>query len=74
MLLLGFSLCLRPTAHKEPWDMRQCQSLTQQGGEVRSHETRGSAGAHHSQEARSRVIGHVAGSEPTSGRKRGLKP
>jgi hypothetical protein len=54
--------------------MRQCQSLTQQGGEVRSHETRGSAGAHHSQEVRSRVKGHVAGSEPTSAGKRGLKP
>jgi hypothetical protein len=35
-------------------------------GKVRSHKTRGSARAHLSWKARSRVIGHVAASGPTS--------
>jgi hypothetical protein len=36
------------------------------GGEVQSHRTCGSTGAHLSREARSGAIGHVAALEPTS--------
>jgi hypothetical protein len=72
--LLGFSLCLRPAAHKEPLDTWQRRSPPLLGGNVRSHRTRGSAGAHLSREARSGVIGHMAVLEPTSAERRGLEP
>jgi hypothetical protein len=64
--LLGFSLYLRPAAHREPRDMWQRQSSPQSGGEVRSHRICGSAGAHLSQGARFGDIGHVAALDPTS--------
>jgi hypothetical protein len=54
--------------------MWQRQSPPQPGGEVRSHRTCGSVGAHLSREVRSRVIGHVAVSEPTLVGRRGLEP
>jgi hypothetical protein len=44
----------------------QCRSSTQQGGEARGHEPRGSTGAHLSKEVRSGAVGHVAALEPTS--------
>jgi hypothetical protein len=62
-----FSLCLRPTAHKEPSDMWHRRSPPQPRGEVQSHRTRGSTGVHLSREARSRAIGTVAAPEPTLG-------
>jgi hypothetical protein len=72
--LLDFSLCLRPTTHREPRDTWQRRSPTQSGGEVRSHRTHGSVRAHLNREARSRAIGHVAASEPTSAERRDLEP
>jgi hypothetical protein len=57
----------------EPWDMWQRRSSPQQGGEVRGHGTRGSAGAHLSKEARSGTAGHVAAPEPTSAERCGPK-
>jgi hypothetical protein len=44
----------------------QRQSPPQVRGEVRSHKTRGSTGAHLGWEVRSRAVGHVAVPEPTS--------
>jgi hypothetical protein len=64
--LLGFSLCLRPVAHRKPQDMWQRRSSPQQGGKVQSYRTRGSVKAHLSREVRSGAIGHVAALEPTS--------
>jgi hypothetical protein len=54
--------------------MWQHQSPPQPGGEVRSHRTRGSAGAHLSREVRSGAIGHVEAPEPTSTERRGPEP
>jgi hypothetical protein len=54
--------------------MWQHRSPPQSRGEVRSHRTRGSTGAHLSSEARSTTIGHVAMSEPTSAERRDLEP
>jgi hypothetical protein len=54
--LVGFSLCLKLVAHRELWDTWQRRSLPQSGGEVWSHRTRGSVGAHLSREARSGAI------------------
>jgi hypothetical protein len=72
--VLGFSLCLRPAAQREPPDTWQRWSPSPLGGEVRSHMTRGSVGAHLSREARSGAVGHVAAPEPTSAERRGLEP
>jgi hypothetical protein len=58
----------------EPRDTWQRRSPPQRGGEVRSHETHGSVGAHLSREARSGAIGHVAASEPISAGRRGPEP
>jgi hypothetical protein len=49
----------------EPCDMRQHRSPPSRWGEVRSRETRGSAGARLSRQAESRVVGHAAALEPT---------
>jgi hypothetical protein len=51
----------------------QHRSSTQQGGEARSHGTRGSIGAHLSKEVRFRAMGHVATPEPTSAGRCGSK-
>jgi hypothetical protein len=72
--LLGFSLYLKSVAHKEPWETWQRRSPSQSGGEVRSHRTRGSAGAHLSREASFGAIGHVAAPEPTSVGRWGPEP
>jgi hypothetical protein len=53
--------------------MWQRQSSPQQGGEVRGHETCGSAGAHLSKEVKSRAAGHVVAPESTFVRRCGLK-
>jgi hypothetical protein len=57
---------LEDCAHREPRDTWQRQSSLQSGGEIQRHRIRGSVRAHLSQEARSRVIGHVAAPKPTS--------
>jgi hypothetical protein len=67
-------LCLRPAAHREPWDTWQRQSSPQSGGEVHSHMTRGSTGAHLSWEVRFEAIVHVAAPEPISVGRRDLEP
>jgi hypothetical protein len=48
--------------------------LPSQEGRARSRGTRGSTGAHLVKQARSRADGHVAASELTSARRRGLEP
>jgi hypothetical protein len=53
----------RGTRARDTWRRR---SPPQQGGEVRSHGTRGGAGAHLSKVARSRAAGHMAVPETTS--------
>jgi hypothetical protein len=58
----------------EPYDTWQHRSPPQSRGEVQSHRTRGSAGAHLSQEARSGAAGHVTASELTSAGRQGPKP
>jgi hypothetical protein len=50
----------------ESWNTWQCWSLPQPGGEVQSHRTCGSVGAHLCEKVRSGAIGHVAALEPTS--------
>jgi hypothetical protein len=72
--MLGFSLCLKPVALREPWDTWQRQSSPQLEGEVRRHRTRGSAEAHLNQEARSGAIAHMAAPEPTLAGRRGPEP
>jgi hypothetical protein len=54
--------------------MWQRRSPPQPGGEVRSHRTRGSVGAHLSREVRSGVIEHVTVTEHTSTGRRGSEP
>jgi hypothetical protein len=58
----------------ESYDMWQRWSPTQPGGEVQSHRTRGNVGAHLNQEVMYDAVRHVAALEPTSVKKRGLKP
>jgi hypothetical protein len=48
--------------------------LSSRGGRVRSHGTRGTAGAHLGREARSEAEERVAASELNSARRRGLGP
>jgi hypothetical protein len=61
---VGHVAALEPTSARrrglEPWGVWQYRSPPQLGGEVQSHRTRGSDGAHLTQEARSGVVGHVA--------------
>jgi hypothetical protein len=57
----------------EPRDTWQYRSPPQQGGEVRSRGTHGSAEAHIGREARSRAVGHMAAPEPILTGRRGLK-
>jgi hypothetical protein len=57
---------LKLVAHRDPRDMWQRQSTPQLGGEVQSHRTHDSAGAHLRREVRSGAIGHVVAPEPTS--------
>jgi hypothetical protein len=64
--LPGFSLSLRPAAHREPRDTWQYRSPPQRGDEVLSLRTRDNVGSHLSWKARSRVIEHMTASEPTS--------
>jgi hypothetical protein len=52
----------------------QCRSPPQQGGVVRSHGTRGSAGAHLGREARSEAEEHVTALKLNSARRRGPGP
>jgi hypothetical protein len=74
----GYMLVLEPTSTRrrgpEPYDTWQRRSSPQPGGEVQSHRTHGSAGAHLSWEVRSRAIGHVAASELASAGRRGPEP
>jgi hypothetical protein len=72
--LLGFSLFMRPVAHREPWDKWQRRSSPHPGGEVWSHRTVGSTGVNLCQDARSEAIGYVAASEPTSVGRQGPEP
>jgi hypothetical protein len=58
----------------ESEDMWQCRSPPQLRGEVRSHGTCGSTGAHLSRQTRSRVAGHVVAREPNWTGRRGQKP
>jgi hypothetical protein len=57
----------------ELMDMWQRRSSPQQGGEIQGRETRDSAGAHLSKEARSGAVGHVTAPKPTSVGRCGLK-
>jgi hypothetical protein len=47
-------------------DTWQCRSSPQQGGEVRSHGTHGSARAHLNKKVRSDAVGHIAALKHTS--------
>jgi hypothetical protein len=58
----------------EPRNTWQRQSPTQPGGEVQRHSTYDTAGAHPSQEARSRAIEHVVAPDPTFIGMRGPEP
>jgi hypothetical protein len=58
----------------DPEDTWHYQSPPQPGGEVRSHKTRGSAGAHLNWEARFGAVGHMAAPEPTSAGRGGPVP
>jgi hypothetical protein len=55
----------------EPYDTWQRRSSPQLGGEVESHRTHGSTGAHFSWEAMFGAIGQVTASELTSAEKQG---
>jgi hypothetical protein len=72
--LLDLSLCLRPAAHKEPWETWQRRSPPQLGGEIQSHRTCGSTGGQLGRVARSGAIGHMTALEPTSAGRRGPEP
>jgi hypothetical protein len=50
----------------EPWNMWRHRSPPQPGGEVRSHWTHGSTGAHLGREVTFGAVGHVVALEPTS--------
>jgi hypothetical protein len=54
--------------------MWQRQIPPQPRGEVWSHMTRGSAGAHLSRKAMFEAVGHMTAPEPNSAGRRGLKP
>jgi hypothetical protein len=74
---MGYVAAPEPTStgRRDPKlrNMWQRRSSTQQGGEARSHVTRGSTGAHLSKEVRSEAAGHVVAPEPTSAGRCGLK-
>jgi hypothetical protein len=65
---LSLSLFLRAMGHVT------APELLSQEGRARSRGTRGSTGAHLVKQARSGADGHVAASELTSARRRGLEP
>jgi hypothetical protein len=62
-----------PMVHSLPGAVEHVAApeLPSQEGRARSHETRGSDGAHLKKETRSGVVGHMAASELTSARRRG---
>jgi hypothetical protein len=72
--LLGFSLYLRPAAHREPRDTWQHRSPPEQGGGVQCYGTRGSAGNLPSREVESKAAGHVAALKPSRAGRRGPVP
>jgi hypothetical protein len=72
--LLDFSLYLKHTTYRELWDIWQYRSPAQPGGEVQSHSTHGSVGAHLGWEVWSGAIGHMVAPEPTSTERRGPEP
>jgi hypothetical protein len=57
----------------EPYDMWQHRSPPQSIGEVWSHRTHGSTGAHLGRVVRFGAVGHVAAPDPTSAEKKDLE-